>query len=53
VSGRGDTHHAAHLSTMAQGVGYLIPLAIVGFVASREGHVLAMAAPPAVADQAP
>ena len=66
-----DTHHAAHLSTMAQGVGYLIaaagpflvgalhaithgwtvplllllanliPLTIVGFVACREGHVLA------------
>lgn len=66
-----DTHHAAHLSTMSQGVGYLIaaagpflvgalhaitggwtvplllllanlvPLTIVGFVACREGHVLA------------
>jgi MFS transporter, CP family, cyanate transporter len=65
-----DTHHASHLSTMAQGVGYLIaaagpflfgalheitsswtspifllvavlvPMTIVGFAASREGHVL-------------
>jgi CP family cyanate transporter-like MFS transporter len=66
-----DSHHTAHLSTMAQGVGYLIaaagpflvgalhaltngwtvpllllianliPLTIVGFVACRDGHVLA------------
>ncbi|MBS1676663.1 MAG: MFS transporter [Actinobacteria bacterium] len=69
-----DTHHAAHLSTMAQGVGYLIaaagpfvvgalhaashgwtlpllllvagliPLTVTGFVACREGHVLAVPA---------
>jgi CP family cyanate transporter-like MFS transporter len=66
-----DSHITAHLSTMAQGVGYLIaatgpflagalhaithswtvplllllanllPVAITGFVACREGHVLA------------
>lgn len=66
-----DSHHAAHLSTMAQGAGYLIaatgpflagalhaitdgwtaplillivvlvPIAVAGFIACREGHVLA------------
>lgn len=66
-----DSHHAAHLSTMSQGVGYLvaaagpflvgalhaisggwtpslalllanlIPVTVFGFVACREGHVLA------------
>ena len=78
-----DSHHTAHLSTMAQGVGYLIaavgpflvgalhaltggwtvplllllanlvPLTIVGFVACREGHVLAGADAPVPAVSPP
>lgn len=73
-----DSHLTAHLSTMAQGVGYLIaaagpfllgalhamaggwtvplllllanlvPLTIAGFIASREGHVLAAREPEGV-----
>jgi CP family cyanate transporter-like MFS transporter len=75
-----DDHHVAHLSTMAQGVGYLIaasgpfivgalhgltsswtvpllvllavlvPMLLAGFIAGREGHVLAGADLAAVED---